>query len=175
MTLTLIEIEREHPVGSLRQPDGVFPFKEKNMAQIIINRSESRCGNCGKSAFMEEGGHYTIAGYKDNGLPGCGEEWDSVSSDYPTIPGLLVAVAKATGLLRICVGFLFMMQHTQSRLEFMVARQERMRKCQRCGVRRISPFLKTTTCGDCQALEIIEGIRNGGLVQGPQCESGRSE
>jgi hypothetical protein len=91
MTLTLIEIEREHPVGSLRQPDGVFPFKEKNMAQIIINRSESRCGNCGKSAFMEEGGHYTIAGYKDNGLPGCGEEWDSVSSDYPNIPAMLVA------------------------------------------------------------------------------------
>ncbi|QIQ63022.1 hypothetical protein SEA_MOAB_161 [Streptomyces phage Moab] len=61
------------------------------MAQIIINRSESRCGNCGKGAFMEEQGHYTIAGYKDNGMPGCGEEWDSVSSDYLNIPAMLVA------------------------------------------------------------------------------------
>ncbi|QZE11728.1 hypothetical protein SEA_KARP_155 [Streptomyces phage Karp] len=61
------------------------------MAQIIINRSESRCGNCGRQAFMEETGHYTVAGYKDNGEPGCGEVWDSVSSDYLNIPAMLVA------------------------------------------------------------------------------------
>jgi hypothetical protein len=40
---------------------------------------------------MEETGHYKIAGYKDNGLPGCGEEWDSVSSDYLNIPAMLAA------------------------------------------------------------------------------------
>lgn len=61
------------------------------MAQIIINRSESRCGSCGKPANMEETGHYTIMGYKDNGAPGCGEEWDSVSSDYLNIPAMLAA------------------------------------------------------------------------------------
>lgn len=61
------------------------------MAQIIINRSESRCGSCGKGAFMEETGHYTIAAYKDGGTPGCGETWDSVSSDYLNIPAMLVA------------------------------------------------------------------------------------
>lgn len=61
------------------------------MAQIIINRSESRCGNCGESASMEETGHYTILGYKNNGSPGCGEKWDSVSSDYLLIPAMFVA------------------------------------------------------------------------------------
>ncbi|WMI33537.1 hypothetical protein SEA_KENREY_168 [Streptomyces phage Kenrey] len=61
------------------------------MAQIIINRSESRCGNCGKPANMDEDGHYTIVGYKDNGSPGCGEDWDGVSSDYITIPEMLAA------------------------------------------------------------------------------------
>lgn len=61
------------------------------MAQLIINRSESRCGNCGKPAFMEETGHNTIAGYKENGQPGCGETWDSVSSDYLNIPAMLAA------------------------------------------------------------------------------------
>lgn len=60
------------------------------MAQIIINRSESRCGNCGKGAFMEETGHNTIAGY-NGGQPGCGAIWDSVSSDYLNIPAILVA------------------------------------------------------------------------------------
>jgi hypothetical protein len=61
------------------------------MAQIIINRSDSRCGNCGKPAFMEENGHYTIAGYKDNGKPGCGESWDSVGSDYLDIPEMVAS------------------------------------------------------------------------------------
>ncbi|XAO35335.1 hypothetical protein SEA_FRANCOB_164 [Streptomyces phage Francob] len=61
------------------------------MAQLIINRSDSRCGNCGRAAYMEEAGHYKIAGYKDNGQPGCGEVWDSVSSDYLNIPTMLAA------------------------------------------------------------------------------------
>ncbi len=52
------------------------------MARLIINRSESRCGNCGLGASPHENGHLTILGYQDNGSPGCGEEWDSVESDY---------------------------------------------------------------------------------------------
>lgn len=59
------------------------------MAQLIINRSDSRCGSCGKSASMYEAGHYTILGYTENGQPGCLEEWDSVSSDYIQIPEIL--------------------------------------------------------------------------------------
>lgn len=52
------------------------------MARLILNRSDSRCGNCNKSADPNEQGHFTILGYKDNGSPGCGELWDSVESDY---------------------------------------------------------------------------------------------
>ncbi|AXH49274.1 hypothetical protein HWB76_gp128 [Streptomyces phage Blueeyedbeauty] len=56
------------------------------MAQLIMNRTDSRCGNCNKPADLYESGHHTILGYTENGQPGCGEEWDSVSSDYVNMP-----------------------------------------------------------------------------------------
>lgn len=52
------------------------------MARLIINRSDSRCGNCGKGASPHENAHLTILGYAEHNSPGCGEEWDSVESDY---------------------------------------------------------------------------------------------
>ncbi len=52
------------------------------MARLIINRMDSRCGNCNESASPHENGHFTILGYVNNGSPGCGELWDSVESDY---------------------------------------------------------------------------------------------
>jgi len=52
------------------------------MARLILNRTDSRCGKCSKSASCHEDGHFTILGYTDNGQPGCGELWDSVESDY---------------------------------------------------------------------------------------------
>lgn len=52
------------------------------MARLIINRTDSRCGQCNESASPHENGHFTILGYTHNGSPGCGELWDSVESDY---------------------------------------------------------------------------------------------
>ena len=60
------------------------------MAQLIINRTDSKCGDCGKSANPDESGHYTILGYVDNGSSGCGKEWDSVSSDYINMPEQMI-------------------------------------------------------------------------------------
>lgn len=60
------------------------------MAQLIMNRMDSRCGNCNESADPGEDGHYTILGYVKNGEPGCGEEWDSVSSDYINLPEQMI-------------------------------------------------------------------------------------
>ncbi|QGH79464.1 hypothetical protein SEA_LIMPID_156 [Streptomyces phage Limpid] len=56
------------------------------MARLIINRTDSRCGECNKSASPHEMGHFTVYGYVDNGSPGCGELWDSVESDYINLP-----------------------------------------------------------------------------------------
>lgn len=51
------------------------------MARLYINSSESRCGVCDTGANPREIGHFTRLGYSSNGR-GCGELWDSVSSDY---------------------------------------------------------------------------------------------
>ena len=57
------------------------------MSYIRINRSDSRCDACGRGADMYETGHYTIREYgEENGQPGCGVEWDGVTSDYLNIP-----------------------------------------------------------------------------------------
>jgi len=47
---------------------------------LIINRSDSRCGNCGKSANPAEAKHDTVIGY--NPGPGCGQRWVLVDTDY---------------------------------------------------------------------------------------------
>jgi len=50
------------------------------MVTLIINRSDSRCGGCGASASPYEDAHVSRLGYTPG--KGCGEPWDSVSSDY---------------------------------------------------------------------------------------------
>lgn len=50
------------------------------MVRLIINRSDSRCGGCGKSADPHEDAHYRVLGYRPG--EGCGETFTSVSSDY---------------------------------------------------------------------------------------------
>lgn len=54
------------------------------MAVIYINRSNSRCGECGKGAFPSENAHLTQAGYV-RGVKGCGAIWTAVGSDYGDI------------------------------------------------------------------------------------------
>jgi len=60
------------------------------MADIYINRSDSRCGDCGAAADMYEKGHYTVIGW-DEPTKGCGAIWDGVRSDYMNIPELLAS------------------------------------------------------------------------------------
>lgn len=50
---------------------------------LIINRSDSKCGNCGHSCNPYDPFHETIYGYGEaNGTPGCGVVWTHVGSDY---------------------------------------------------------------------------------------------
>jgi hypothetical protein len=51
-------------------------------AVLVINRSNSLCTYCGRGCFPEEGYHYTLAGYKDHGKPGCGAKFIAVSTNY---------------------------------------------------------------------------------------------
>lgn len=59
------------------------------MATLYMNRSDSECGACGKNAFPQEEGHFTLAGWylANDGerQPGCGERWTAVSSHYSDI------------------------------------------------------------------------------------------
>lgn len=52
------------------------------MSTLIVNRSESRCGDCGRGADPHELSHDTVLGYGGPYGPGCGVVWDSVASDY---------------------------------------------------------------------------------------------
>lgn len=51
------------------------------MAILVINRTDSKCGSCGKSANLYEDRHTTVLGW-DEPTTGCGEPWDGVESDY---------------------------------------------------------------------------------------------
>lgn len=50
------------------------------LATLYVNRSDSRCGWCGRSALPSDKRHETPCGYDQ--APGCGAEFISVSSDY---------------------------------------------------------------------------------------------
>jgi hypothetical protein len=53
------------------------------MTLLIINRTDSRCGACGKACDPREKRHATILGYgPDNGKPGCGAVWTHATSHY---------------------------------------------------------------------------------------------
>lgn len=47
---------------------------------LFINRSDSECGACGRSANPHEQTHDHVLGY--NPGPGCGTRWALVSSHY---------------------------------------------------------------------------------------------
>ena len=47
---------------------------------LIINRTDSRCGNCGLSADPDETHHNRVLGY--NPGPGCGQRFVLLDSDY---------------------------------------------------------------------------------------------
>lgn len=50
---------------------------------LVINRSDSRCGECGKPCDPHAKAHDVLLGWgPTNGDPGCGAEWDRVGSDY---------------------------------------------------------------------------------------------
>lgn len=52
-----------------------------NRTVLVINRSDSRCGSCGKSALPDEITHDTSPGYGDR-PPGCGALFTHVTSEY---------------------------------------------------------------------------------------------
>lgn len=50
---------------------------------LIINSFDSRCGECGKSCQPHSKTHDVVLGYgPENGSPGCGVEWDRVTTHY---------------------------------------------------------------------------------------------
>ncbi len=47
---------------------------------LIINLSDSKCGNCGKNANLHDKTHDWTYGYQPG--PGCGVRWVFMTSDY---------------------------------------------------------------------------------------------
>ena len=58
---------------------------------LYINRSDSRCGNCGYGADPNENGHFTTMGYGDERPAACNEIWTGVSSDYANYPEMMAS------------------------------------------------------------------------------------
>jgi hypothetical protein len=52
-------------------------------ATLVVDRFSSKCGDCGKSCDPTSKTHDRILGYgSENGDPGCGVEWQNVTTDY---------------------------------------------------------------------------------------------
>lgn len=64
------------------------------MAVIFINRSDSRCGDCGQNAFPSEEGHFSSPTYGDMARKGCGALWTHVSSSYSPLDEDIVKGAR---------------------------------------------------------------------------------
>jgi len=66
------------------------------MATLYINKSESRCGACGKGADPYEESHITLLGWfaVNDKMKGCGATFDAVASDYFDFPGLKESIQK---------------------------------------------------------------------------------
>jgi hypothetical protein len=64
------------------------------VATLYINKSESRCGNCGKGADPYEESHITLLGWfaTNDKMHGCGAVFDMVDSDYVGMPGLVKSI-----------------------------------------------------------------------------------
>lgn len=54
------------------------------MSLLIINRTDSKCDECGRSCDPHEKSHETNLGWNDEirAQPGCGTTYTQVSSDY---------------------------------------------------------------------------------------------
>lgn len=52
------------------------------MHPLIIGRSNSRCGTCGKGADPYQKFHVSVLQYSPDWVEGCGAKWDVVTSDY---------------------------------------------------------------------------------------------
>jgi hypothetical protein len=63
-------------------------------ARLYINKSESRCGACNRGADPYEESHLTLTGWAavNDTMKGCGAMFDSVSSDYVGLPGLVESI-----------------------------------------------------------------------------------
>jgi hypothetical protein len=58
---------------------------------LYINRSDSRCGNCGYGADPNETGHFTTMGYGDERPRACQGIWTGISSDYANYPEMMAS------------------------------------------------------------------------------------
>jgi hypothetical protein len=69
-------------------------MKGLKMTTLYINKSESRCGNCGHGADPYEESHITLVGWAavNDRMQGCGETYTDVSTDYVNFPGLTDAI-----------------------------------------------------------------------------------
>lgn len=55
---------------------------EMKSEALVINRSDSRCGNCRKGASPHAEAHVDIVDYKSVPGGGCGVRWRYLTSDY---------------------------------------------------------------------------------------------
>lgn len=57
-------------------------YPERLHAALIIDRSWSFCGACGRGAYPEQEIHADLAGWHPERGSGCGVKWTHVSSNY---------------------------------------------------------------------------------------------
>lgn len=55
---------------------------EKLREALVINRTDSKCGACGRETLPRGETHTDISGYKPVPGGGCGVRWRYVTSDY---------------------------------------------------------------------------------------------
>lgn len=74
-----------HPGGILLDKYGVVRAVTELLATLIINRTDSRCGNCGKPVLMQASRHRDVSGWTPKPGGGCGARFVDTASDYPII------------------------------------------------------------------------------------------
>lgn len=60
----------------------IFDWHAKMKHTLIIDRSSSSCGNCGRGCDPSERNHDTVYGYQHSGEPGCHYYYKYVTSNY---------------------------------------------------------------------------------------------
>lgn len=69
-----------HPIEAM---EAERPGGKRMTATLIVSRSSSRCGHCGRQTMPDWQTHDAVSGYYSKNKPGCGLEFTAITSDSP--------------------------------------------------------------------------------------------